>query len=563
MSRNSTSPRGIEPKRPTLRPRPASSLPPVPSPPRRTLPPGEVPPTLRRATLPPMPVVPQLAARPLDDDDLSLTEVRPSDDDASVPGVTEVKSVLRFNRRGRIPAADLFEAQTNRLERNELFARAGLSPSEEIETSPTLTRPEPLPQARSTIQVSPAALEQVRRLSATLERDRVPVLELVDSVDYRADELGDDDLVDDEEPETVSELDMPPARAHEVSHPELQAFRGNEDWGLLAAHEIPAPIETGETAFLGPARTLVRFDDEDEPVPPVDVAFEDDGSLVADLRPESLEVRAVHAPHSPRAAYEAAPPHAGVAVVTASGFAPVSPHTKLKAAGPSFPPAAVGAPMGQAPYAMPNAYHPSPAYAAPGYPAAASYPPGAAYAQAPLHAQAAPYAESGSVGISADVRSEKKAGGVSGVLLFAAVLVAAVLAVYYVLGPRAAPTAAVAPPPVVSAPAVVAPPPVVSAPVAPVVPAVAPAVPAVSVAPAAAVPAASVAPAAPASPAPKAAKGGSRPSAPKAAPKAAPKVAKPADDEGPKSLPGPAPAPAPEPAAPAVSGLGDLLNGAL
>jgi hypothetical protein len=309
MSRNSTSPRGIEPKRPTLRPRPASSLPPVPSPPRRTLAPGEVPPTLRRATLPPMPVVPQLAARPLDDDDLSLTEVRPSDDDASVPGVTEVKSVLRFNRRGRIPAADLFEAQTNRLERNELFARAGLSPSEEIETSPTLTRPEPLPQARSTIQVSPAALEQVRRLSATLERDRVPVLELVDSVDYRADELGDDDLVDDEEPETVSELDMPPARAHEVSHPELQAFRGNEDWGVLAGHEVPAPIETGETAFLGPARTLVRFDDEDEPVPPVDVAFEDDGSLVADLRPESLEVRAVHAPHaphSPHAGYEAA-----------------------------------------------------------------------------------------------------------------------------------------------------------------------------------------------------------------------------------------------------------------
>jgi hypothetical protein len=389
----------------------------------------------------------------------------------------------------------------------------------------------------------------------------VPVLELVDSVDYRADEIGDDDLVDDEEPETVSELDMPPARAHEVSHPELQAFRGNEDWGVLAAHEIPAPIETGETAFLGPARTLVRFDDEEEPVPPVDVAFEDDGSLVADLRPESLEVRAVHAPHAPHASFDAGLPHAGVAVVTASGFAPVSPHTKLKSHGPSFPPAQA-APM-PSPYAMPNAYMgaPSPSYPPPGYPAAPSYPP-AAYAQAPqVQALAAPYAESGSVGISADVRSEKKGGGVSGLLLVAAVLVAAVLAGYYVLGPRAAPVAAVAPP--ASAPTVAAPPP--PAPVvpaqaaAPVMPVVAPVVSAPPSASASVAPPAAAAPAAP----PKAGKAAPRASAPKAAPKSAPKAAKAPDDEGPKSLPGPAPAPAPEPAVPAVQGLGDLLNGAL
>ena len=353
MSRSASFPPVPEPKRPVIRAR-RNTLPPMAPPPRKEELAPALPAVARRATLPPMPVLPFLSAsdsgerETAPDSLLDETQVRPADDDldldASVPGVTEVRSALRFNRRRRIPASELFEASTNKIDRHKLLREAGLLSIKDENTAPTLTAVPPLssmntsggpPQhARSTMQVSPGELERVRRLSETLEKDSVPVLELVDSLD-----LSMSDLVDDDEAETLGSndleaetlagpIDLPrdaqPSRAYSprqsqpshqeraemLSDPNLQAFRGNEDWGLSAASSevhiesggrplVNANVNAsaiGESSWLN--ASVVRFAEEsDVGVVPADVSFEDDRSPVPDLRPESLEVAAVVFPH--------------------------------------------------------------------------------------------------------------------------------------------------------------------------------------------------------------------------------------------------------------------------
>ncbi len=516
-----------------------------------------------------MPLVPMLGAR---DPDawLDETELRPADLDASMPGITEVKSALAFKRAGRIPASELFEATTNRLDRRALLREAALMPVGE-DTAPTLqANPGSLSHsahARATMQVSPHDLERVRRLSQTLERDSVPVLQLVDSVSLSQDDL----LEDEEEPETLSELgdfaalspvlsqgspvSAPPARRPEVSDPGLQGFHGNEDWGLVPGKSIsdevhikdagrPLVSATGETPWLGDVRQVVSFADENEPVLPVDVSFADDLSLVPDLRPDSMEVRAV--------ALAPMIPMANVAVITASGFAPLNPTTKLRTPNQAFVPHLSTHPS----FAVQNV--PVQSGQAHGMPLGMPGQPFAIHGQQYLQPVGLPPSQdSGQVSLSADVGSGEK-GGWMAPLLFVAVLVAAVCAGYFVLGPHtSAPPAAVAAPvalaPVVTAAATNAAP-VVAA------PAVVPVATSVAAMPVSALP---VVQAPEKKPAPV--KAAPKASAPKASPKKASKPAAkaPVEDDGPKPLATPAAAPAAEPSVPSVQGLGDLLNGAL
>jgi hypothetical protein len=584
MSRASSSPRAVAPKRPTLRLRKPPTLPPFAPPTRparfnsvveealEATKPGfeSVSPTVARGTLPPMPLVPMLGA--CDSDAwLEETEIRPADPDSSIPGITEVKSALAF-KRSPIPASDLFEATTNRMDRRSLLRQAALMPVGE-DTAPTLqSNPGSLnhaAHARATMQVSPHDLEQVRHLSQTLERDSVPVLQLVDSVS-----LSQDELVDDEEPETLSELGdsavltphatphahaLPPQpRRPEVSDPGLQGFRGNEDWGVVPGRSISDEVHikdagrplvasvTGETPWLGDVRQVVP------PVPPLDVSFADDLSLIPD-RPDSMEVRAVAlAPMMPMANVAGlAPmmPIANVAVITASGFAPVNATTKLRTPQPFVPHVST---------------HPSfPVQTAHGLGM-----PGPHAFQGQYRQPVGLPQDSGQVSLAADVRSGDK-GGWAAPLLFVVVLLAAVCGGYFVLGPHTSePAPLAAPATVVTAPVVTAPAPVETA--LPVVPSAAPVVmyapPAIPAPPAP--PAMMPANVLPVVQAPEKKPALVRTAPKAAAPKKAPKAAaKAPEDEGPKPSPAPAPAPAPapvaEPSVPSVQGLGDVLNGAL
>jgi len=517
-----------------------------------------------------MPLVPMLGAR---DPDawLDETEIRPADLDTSVPGITEVKSALAFKRAGHIPASELFEATTNRLDRRTLLREAALMTVGE-DTAPTLqANPGSLSHAahaRATMQVSPHDLERVRRLSQTLERDSVPVLQLVDSV-----RLSQDDLLDDEEPETLSELgdsavlsvspvlqaSVPPARRPEVSDPGLQGFHGNEDWGLVPGKSISDEVHikdagrplvsavTGETPWLGDVRQVVSFADENEPVLPVDVSFADDLSLVPDLRPDSMEVRAV--------AMAPMIPMANVAVITASGFAPLNPTTKLRTPNHAFVPHLSTHPS----FAVQNVpVHSGQAH---GMPLGMPGQPFAIHGQQYLQPVGLPPSQdSGQVSLSADVGSGEKGGWIAP-LLFVAVLLAAVCGGYFVLGPRTSAPA----PAAVAAPVAPAPSPLPLAVTAAATNA-APVVPAPVVAPVAS-PVATPLSVLPVVQAPE-----KKPASTKAAPKAAspapkkaskPAAKAPAEDDGPKPLATPAAAPAPEPSVPSVQGLGDLLNGAL
>jgi hypothetical protein len=603
MSRASSSPRAVAPKRPTLRLRKPPTLPTLTPTLTPTLPPfapptrparfnsvveealeatkpgfESVPPTVARGKLPPMPLVPMLGACDADAW-LEETEIRPADPDSSVPGITEVKSALAFKRSSPIPASDLFEATTNRMDRRSLLRQAALMPVGE-ETAPTLqSNPGSLnhaAHARATMQVSPHDLEHVRHLSETLERDSVPVLQLVDSVSLSQDELVEDELVEDEEePETLSELGdsavlTPPAHAlppqprrPEVSDPGLQGFRGNEDWGVVPGRSISDEVHirdagrplvasvTGETPWLGDVRQVVPFAQENKPVPPLDVSFADDLSLIPDLRPDSMEARAVGMvpmvstlPMANVVGMAPMMPMAKVAVITASGFAPVNATTKLRTPQPFVPHVST---------------HPSfPVQTAHGLAM-----PGPHAFQGQYRQPVGLPHDSGQVSLAADVRSGDK-GGWAAPLLFVAVLLAAVCGGYFVLGPHTSePAPLAAPTPVVTAlaPVVTAPAPVETA--LPVVPSAAPVVmsaPPAMPAPPAVMPA-NVLPVVQA-PEKKPALGRTAPKA--AAPKKAPKAAaKAPEDEGPKPSPAPAPAPVAEPSVPSVQGLGDVLNGAL
>lgn len=212
----------------------------------------------------------------------SLPQLDNVDFDSSLPGITEVKSALTFNRRQRTSAED-FDVTTARLDRKELLRQAAHVPvGEDRPTAPTLAPqtsrfPSPSPNpARATMQVSPDQIERVRRLSEKLENSDAAgpaVLELVDSV-----ELSQDDLADD--------LDASMSLA--VSDPELQAFR-NDDWGR---DSYGNESESGERLMRDQPRpaAIVRFVEEEEPHEPLafsDVSFSDDLSLVPDLTGET------------------------------------------------------------------------------------------------------------------------------------------------------------------------------------------------------------------------------------------------------------------------------------
>ena len=619
-------PRAVAHSRPTIRLRKAPTLPPTLPPPhpptsRRSLAEIELDqdapptiPTLKRGTLPPMPIVPMMGRDP--DAYLDETEIRRTDDshgphelrghhaphdfphdphdlDVSVSAVSEVKSALAWGPR-RKSASELFDATTRRIDRYRLLQDAGLMPvGDDKPTAPTLVAPAAVVHARSTVQVAPDDLERVRRLSQTLERDSMPGLELVDSVELTQDDLVDDETVD-PEPETLSEgvvLDMPQPRASVMSDPNLQAFRGNEDWGLRAPSVaddvriedggrplvVTLPSLTGETPWLGDDRARPNFSDEDELLPPAEVSFADDRSMVPDLRPESMEIQAM-SPALAHALEQAQAAHAPAGAMSSGGFAPVNPSTKLRTPGQTFVPDL------SSPQAFPAQLRPP--TPAPFLPVFASQ---ASNGQAPSGHTPQAFGssalggssrggvpnESGQVSMTADVRSEKSEW--TAPLLFLAVLVTAVLGGYFVFGPRLvpanwAPEAAGAPvvvtpqaqPAQPAQPAQVAPPdigrvvspPVLqSAPVAPV-PSPGPPLRGAPVGESAKLP--SKPPPAPrraSAPAPKS------PPAPKpTAVKPAAKAETPERSEGPRALPAPAPEP---PAAPSSQGLSDLLNGAL
>lgn len=270
------------------------TLPPF-APPPRVPPPSRVPPPPRRPSEAPKATTnandhsdswldeteirhAESEAQPEDAPTQSLPQLENVDFDSSLPGITEVKSALTFNRRQRTSTED-FDVTTARIDRKELLRQAAHLPvGEDRPTAPTLAPPTaPFPNpARATMQVSPDQIERVRRLSEKLENSDAAgpaVLELVDSV-----ELSQDDLTDD--------LDASASLA--ASGPELQAFR-NEDWGR---DSYGTESESGERLMRDQPRpaAIVRFAEEEEPREPLafsDVSFADDLSLVPDLTGET------------------------------------------------------------------------------------------------------------------------------------------------------------------------------------------------------------------------------------------------------------------------------------
>jgi hypothetical protein len=270
------------PKMPSLPPNPRATLPPLAPPPRRA---SEAP-RANGASADPDSWLDETEIRnseaPEDAPTQSLPQLEHVDFDSSLPGITEVKSALTFNRRQRTSPED-FDVTTARIDRKELLRQAAHVPvGEDQPTAPTLTPATspfphaPPPAARATMQVSPDQLERVRRLSEKLENSDAAaraVLELVDSV-----ELSQDDLTDD--------LDASSSLA--VSDPELQAFR-NDDWGR---ESYTNESESGERLLRDQPRPvpIVRFAEEEDPREPLafsDVSFSDDLSLVPDLTGET------------------------------------------------------------------------------------------------------------------------------------------------------------------------------------------------------------------------------------------------------------------------------------
>lgn len=266
------------PKMPSLPPNPRATLPPLAPPPRRA---SEAP-RASGTSSDPDSWLDETEIRnseaPEDAPTQSLPQLDHVDFDSSLPGITEVKSALTFNRRQRTSPED-FDVTTARIDRKELLRQAAHVPvGEDQPTAPTLTpatSPFP-PAARATMQVSPDQLERVRKLSEKLENSDAAaraVLELVDSV-----ELSQDDLTDD--------LDASSSLA--VSDPELQAFR-NDDWGR---ESYTNESESGERLLRDQPRPIpiVRFAEEEDPREPLafsDVSFSDDLSLVPDLTGET------------------------------------------------------------------------------------------------------------------------------------------------------------------------------------------------------------------------------------------------------------------------------------
>jgi len=616
----SVAPSDVPPaRRPEIRLRKAPTLPPVAPPPRRSDPP---PARLAMSAA----NLPLLNATP-DPDWLDETQVReepapaprpPAEDgDISVPGITEVKSVLTFNRRRRTGAR--LDATTQQLDRRRLLRDAGFLPSVTDEDSPTAPGGGPpssgplpsFPSAPSiTLQILPTGSTPVL---GDAFAQRAPVLELIpDSFDPAVAP----------EPETVTDLgqharfparaavDVRPGRVGttETSDPGLQTFARNEDWGREAyPSESPAarlvaletsgahPAESSDSADgpvwnltgreLAPAAEprlppLIRFaDSADVQVVPrdfSDISFSDDISLHPDMSGS--------APHAPPA--QATP-----------GFAPVSPATRLVGAEG----AARTAPIGAQPYLapVPAPAQPQQGFAPPTFPPPGAFVPrvesprayptvGSSLPVLPSSSAntfsprfgfpGAPGSESGQVSTSSDVSRHRgrERTGWTAPLLFLAALVAALAGGFFFLLREPAPatpaapaapatpvaTVAMAPAPTVTTPTPVATavPVTTAAPIATAAPAAATAAPATAAAtPTAAAARATPAPAA----APRKAAPRPAPPAPRGAtPAAAP--AAPTPDEGPKALPAPpAPAAAESPAAPAMQGLGDLLNGAL
>jgi hypothetical protein len=264
------------PKMPSLPPNPRATLPPLAPPPRRA---SEAP--RANASADPDSWLDETEIRnaeaPEDAPTQSLPQLENVDFDSSLPGITEVKSALTFNRRQRTSPED-FDVTTARIDRKELLRQAAHVPvGDDQPTAPTLkTSGSGTPGARATMQVSPDQLERVRRLSEKLENSDAAsraVLELVDSV-----ELSQDDLTDD--------LDASSSLA--VSDPELQAFR-NDDWGR---ESYTNESESGERLLRDQPRPvpIVRFAEEEDPREPLafsDVSFSDDLSLVPDLTGET------------------------------------------------------------------------------------------------------------------------------------------------------------------------------------------------------------------------------------------------------------------------------------